>query len=82
MWERLQQRVKELKARDTANTQAYFIIEALKTAGHATLLGGREAEKYLHDLGMDNETIFKMKKKYKENPSFIRESLVKKILGT
>lgn len=81
MWEVLKEKVEQYRKADKANTQAYFIIEALKTAGHATALGGREAEKYLHELGMNDETIFKMKKKYKKDPATVRESLVSSLLN-
>ena len=79
MWERLQQRVKDLRARDTANVRAYFITEALKGFGHSPLLGGKESADYLHNMGMDDETILKMKKKYYKDPRGTRESLEKTI---
>lgn len=79
MWERLQQKINELKKRDTASVRAYFIIEALKGAGHCEKIAGTDAIDYLHGMGLDNTTIFKMQRRYFANPRETRESLEKSI---
>ena len=58
-----------------AGQQAFLITEALKGYGHSYLLGGQECADYLHSLGLDDDKIFKMKKKYIENPTGMREYL-------
>lgn len=79
MWERLKKRVEDLKKRDTATTQAYFITQALSAFGHSKLLGGEEAAEYLHKMGLDDQTILKMQRKYYLNKHDTRESLENKI---
>lgn len=79
MWERLQLRVKDLKAKDTASVKAYFITEAIKGFGHGPLLGGKESADYLHNMGMDDQTIIKMQRKYYKDPHGTRESLERTI---
>lgn len=82
MWERLQQKVRELKARDKALVESYLIIEALKTYGHSWISGSNEAMDYLHGLGMDDETIGKMAMRVKKDPVEARESLQKNLYNS
>lgn len=81
MWERLQLKVTELKKRDTATVKAHFIIEALKGFGHSKILGGQEAADYLHGMGLDDQTILKMQRKYYLDKAGTRESLENSILS-
>jgi len=79
MWEGLKQKVSEYQKKDTANVRTYFIIEALKGFGHSPLLGGQEAADYLHNMGMDDQTIVKMQRKYFNDPYGVRTSLEQSI---
>ena len=79
--ERLQRIVNNLKRRDHAHTEAFFITEALRGYGHSALLGGQESADYLHGLGLDDQKIFKMQKRYLENPAGMREFLEEGLLN-
>jgi hypothetical protein len=80
MLERLQGIISDLKKKDTAHTKAYFITEALRGYGHSPLLGGQDCADYLHGMGLDEETIIKMQRKFLSNPHDMRESLEQSIL--
>jgi len=80
MWERLLPILSDLKKKDTASVKAYFITSALQAYGRSPLLGGQDASDYLHNMGLDDQTIRKMQRKYFLNPHDTRESLERSIL--
>ena len=79
--ERLRGVVYDLKKRDLAHTRTYFLTEALKGYGHSPLLGGQECADYLHSMGLDDDTIIKMQRKFLKNPYEMRCSLEESILS-
>ena len=67
------------KKRGQVLVQANKILDALVLSGHSPVWGGDEAIDYLHKKGMDDNTIMRMRKKYREEPVATRLSLYQKI---